>query len=113
MEYFVTGASGFIGRRLVKKLLSRRGAVVHFLIRQSSQDKVAELLAYWGVDEKRAKPVFGDLVQPRLGLTKAALKQLGGIDHFFHLAAVYDLGADARCRSTSKARATRWSPPTR
>ena len=95
MEYFVTGASGFIGRRLVKKLLSRRGAVVHFLIRQSSQEKVAELLAYWGVDEKRAKPVFGDLVQPRLGLTKAALKQLGGIDHFFHLAAVYDLGADA------------------
>ncbi len=95
MEYFVTGASGFIGKRLVKKLLSRRGAVVHFLIRPSSQDKVAELLAYWGVDEKRARPVYGDLVQPRLGLTKAALKQLGGIDHFFHLAAVYDLGADA------------------
>jgi NAD(P)-dependent dehydrogenase (short-subunit alcohol dehydrogenase family) len=95
MEYFVTGASGFIGRRLVKKLLSRRGAVVHFLIRPSSQDKVAELLDYWGVDEKRAKPVVGDLVQPRLGLTKTALKQLGRIDHFFHLAAVYDLGADA------------------
>ena len=95
MEYFVTGASGFIGKRLVKKLLSRRGAAVHFLIRPSSQDKVAELLAYWGVDEKRARPVYGDLVQPRLGLTKAALKQLGGIDHFFHLAAVYDLGADA------------------
>ena len=95
MEYFVTGASGFIGKRLVKKLLARRGAVVHFLIRPSSQDKVAELLAYWGVDEKRARPVHGDLVQPRLGLTKAALKQLGKIDHFFHLAAVYDLGADA------------------
>jgi NAD(P)-dependent dehydrogenase (short-subunit alcohol dehydrogenase family) len=95
MEYFVTGASGFIGKRLVKKLLARRGAVVHFLIRPSSQDKVAELLAYWGVDEKRARPVYGDLVQPRLGLTKAALKQLGKIDHFFHLAAVYDLGADA------------------
>jgi NAD(P)-dependent dehydrogenase (short-subunit alcohol dehydrogenase family) len=95
MEYFVTGASGFIGKRLVKRLLARRGAVVHFLIRPSSQDKVAELLDYWGVDQKRARPVAGDLVQPRLGLTKAALKQLAGIDHFFHLAAVYDLGADA------------------
>jgi NAD(P)-dependent dehydrogenase (short-subunit alcohol dehydrogenase family) len=95
MEYFVTGASGFIGKRLVRKLLARRGAVVHFLIRQSSQDKVAELLDYWGVDEKRARPVFGDLAQPRLGLTKAALKALGRIDHVFHLAAIYDLSADA------------------
>jgi len=95
MEYFITGASGFIGKRLVRKLLARRGAVVHFLIRQSSQDKVAELLDYWGVDQKRARPIYGDLTQPRLGLTKAALKELGKIDHFFHLAAVYDLGADA------------------
>src|SRR5512147_1972094 len=95
MEYFVTGASGFIGKRLVKKLLARRGAVVHFLIRQSSQDKVAELLDYWGVDQKRARPVYGDLAQPRLGLAKTALKQIGQIDHFFHLAAIYDLGADA------------------
>ena len=95
MEYFVTGASGFIGKRLVKKLLARRGAVVHFLIRPSSQDKVAELLAYWGVDEKRARPVFGDLAQPKLGLSKTALKELAGVDHFFHLAAIYDLGADA------------------
>jgi NAD(P)-dependent dehydrogenase (short-subunit alcohol dehydrogenase family) len=95
MQYFVTGASGFIGKRLVKTLLARRGAVVHFLIRPSSQDKVAELLDYWGVDEKRARPVHGDLAQPRLGLTRAALKDLGKVDHFFHLAAIYDLGADA------------------
>jgi NAD(P)-dependent dehydrogenase (short-subunit alcohol dehydrogenase family) len=95
MQYFVTGASGFIGRRLVARLLARRGAVVFFLIRPSSRDKVAELLDYWGVDEKRARPVYGDLAQPKLGLAKAALKELGAIDHFFHLAAIYDLGAHA------------------
>ena len=33
MQYFVTGATGFIGKRLVKTLLARRGAKVHFLVR--------------------------------------------------------------------------------
>ena len=36
MQYFVTGATGFIGKRLVEKLLERKGAVVHFLIRQDT-----------------------------------------------------------------------------
>ncbi len=107
MEYFVTGASGFIGKRLVKKLLARRGATVHFLIRQASQGKVAELLDYWGVDEKRARPVHGDLAQPKLGLTKAALKELGKVDHFFHLAAIYDLGADAESQIAVNIEGTR------
>ena len=36
MHYFVTGATGFIGKRLVGKLLERKGAVVHFLVREKS-----------------------------------------------------------------------------
>ena len=44
MQYFVTGATGFIGRRLVKTLLARRGAVVYFLLRPESEGKVPELL---------------------------------------------------------------------
>ena len=96
MTYFVTGATGFIGKRLVKKLLARRNAVVYFLIRQESRDKVPELLDYWDADEARAVPIVGDLVKPLLGISKADRKKLTGkIEHFFHLAAVYDLKADA------------------
>ena len=37
MQYFVAGATGFIGKRLVKKLLARKGTIVHFLIRKESE----------------------------------------------------------------------------
>ena len=108
MEYFVTGATGFIGKRLVKKLLARRGSTVHFLVREESRDKVASLLAAWGVSEARAKPVYGDLGKPMLGVGKAAIKELTGrIDHFFHLAAVYDLKADADSQIVANIQGTR------
>ena len=95
MQYFVTGATGFIGKRLVKKLLDRKGSVVHFLIRQASEGKVAGLREYWGVSAARAVPVFGDLTSKKLGVSAEAIKSLmGKIDHFHHLAAVYDLEAD-------------------
>ncbi|MGV3728229.1 SDR family oxidoreductase [Hydrogenophaga sp.] len=96
MHYFVTGATGFIGKRLVAKLLQRKGAVVHFLIRQESEGKVAGLREYWGVGAARAVPVFGDLTSKKLGVSADDVKALKGqIDHFYHLAAVYDLEADA------------------
>jgi NAD(P)-dependent dehydrogenase (short-subunit alcohol dehydrogenase family) len=108
MSYFVTGASGFIGKRLVKKLLARRGAVVHFLMRPESRDKVPELLEYWGVDEKRAIPVYGDLAKPLLGLPKAEVKKLAGqVKHFFHLAAIYDLKADAESQTVANIEGTK------
>jgi NAD(P)-dependent dehydrogenase (short-subunit alcohol dehydrogenase family) len=95
MHYFVTGATGFIGKRLVKTLLARRGAVVHFLVRPGSEGKLAALYEDWGVTKARAVPVTGDLTSKKLGVSADVLKSLKGtIDHVYHLAAVYDLSAD-------------------
>jgi len=96
MDYFVTGATGFIGKRLVKKLLARPDSTVHFLTRASDPERLEALYAFWGVDRNRAIPVVGDLKEKQLGVARAEQKKLKGrIDHFFHLAALYDLAASA------------------
>ncbi len=96
MQYFVTGATGFIGKRLVKKLLERKGSVVHVLIRKDSEGKVKALREFCAASAARLVPVFGDLTSKKLGVSAEAVKQLKGkVDHVYHLAAIYDLGADA------------------
>ena len=96
MHYFVTGATGFIGKRLVKKLLSKKENTVYFLVRKQSLDKVAALLKYWDVSKTRAIAIGGDLRDPLLGVASDDVKRLTkNIQHFFHFAAVYDLTADA------------------
>ncbi|MBT9493635.1 MAG: SDR family oxidoreductase [Paucibacter sp.] len=111
MQYFVTGATGFIGKRLVKKLLARRGSTVHFLLREESRDKLPELLEFWGLAKStkaRALPVFGDLTGKKLGVSAADLKALKGqIDHVYHLAAVYDLKADEASQMAANVDGTR------
>ena len=108
MHYFVTGATGFIGKRLVKTLLDRRGTTVHFLVRRESERKVPALLAYWGVGGARAVPVYGDLTAKRLGVSTDDVKALKGqVTHMYHLAAVYDLSADAESQVKANIDGTR------
>jgi NAD(P)-dependent dehydrogenase (short-subunit alcohol dehydrogenase family) len=100
MSYFVTGGTGFIGRHLIECLLEREdGGDIHVLVRESSADKFEQLREGWGGPE-RVKGVFGDLTQPQLGLDDAAREQLQGVDHFFHLAAIYDITADETQNAT-------------
>ena len=98
MTYFVTGATGFIGRHLVSNLLKRKGDV-HVLVRKQSQGKLKELVERMGWDAKRVIAVTGDLSKPKLGVSAAQMKSLQGkIKHVFHLAAVYDLAASAEAQ---------------
>lgn len=94
MSYFVTGATGFIGRYLMQNLVKREGTI-YVLVREQSLDKLPKLREELGVDESRVVGIAGDLTQPGLGISDEDIAKLkGSIQHFFHLAAIYDLSAD-------------------
>ncbi|GAB2655011.1 SDR family oxidoreductase [Arenimonas aestuarii] len=107
MSYFVTGATGFIGRYLVSNLLKRKGTI-HVLVRKGSEKKLEAIATSMGWDRKRIVMVTGDLSKPRLGLAPAKVKALSGkVKHFFHLAAIYDLSADAASQQVANIDGTR------
>jgi thioester reductase-like protein len=92
LSYFVTGATGFIGRFLVERLLARHGDV-HVLVRPGSEDKLRRISERW-TRRDRVKPVSGDLGQDGLGIAQEWIDEhRGAIDHVFHLAAIYDMTA--------------------
>jgi NAD(P)-dependent dehydrogenase (short-subunit alcohol dehydrogenase family) len=107
MNYFVTGATGFIGRNLVARLLQREGTI-YALVRAGSRGRLEELRTAWGADGARVVPIAGDLAQPGLGVSEEDLLTLrGGVDHFFHLAAIYDMAAGAEAQEVANVEGTR------
>ena len=106
MSYFVTGATGFIGRNLVEQLLEREGTI-YVLVREGSRGRLEELRNRWGADEDRIVPVVGDLSQEHLGCGDQISELKGKVDHFFHLAAIYDMTADAESQRVANVEGTR------
>ena len=101
MDYFVTGATGFIGRHLVEELLKREGTI-YALVREGSRGKLESLAQRLDAGD-RIVPVPGDLSQPALGVEGFSEK----IDHLFHLAAIYDMAADDESMRKSNVDGTR------
>ena len=89
MTYFVTGATGFIGRHLVERLLEREGDI-YVLVREGSADK----LERW----RGQRAGQAGVRRPRRSRSSASTtppaSSSPGVDHFFHLAAIYDITAD-------------------
>ncbi|GAA2258439.1 non-ribosomal peptide synthetase [Streptomyces amakusaensis] len=76
----LTGATGFLGRHLLDRLLARTDARIHCLVRQGSIDRLPVT--------DRVIPVPGDLSAPGLGLSTEDHNTLRAVDAIYHNAAV-------------------------
>jgi NAD(P)-dependent dehydrogenase (short-subunit alcohol dehydrogenase family)/thioester reductase-like protein len=77
----------------VEELLDHREGAIFVLVRQGSLTRMQSMIEGWGTD--RVVPVVGDLGADGLGVPrKWVTAHRGQIEHFFHLAAIYDMTAD-------------------
>ncbi|MFF8955464.1 amino acid adenylation domain-containing protein [Streptomyces sp. NPDC014894] len=94
----LTGATGFLGRHLLDRLLARTDARIHCLVRRSSIDRLPVA--------DRVIPVPGDLSAPGLGLSAADHDTLTTVDAIYHNAAVPHFAAPYSALKTAHVDAT-------
>jgi thioester reductase-like protein len=90
--HFVTGFPGFIGRRLVARLLERDASARVVVLVEGRMLETARRCAQQTPGGDRIEVLAGDITDRRLGLDEATYdriaRQVGAV---FHLAAIYDL----------------------
>ncbi|MGZ8766184.1 MAG: SDR family oxidoreductase [Acidimicrobiia bacterium] len=106
MRAVITGATGFIGRNLLALLLERDEQVLA-VVRPGSVERLRAIGRRRGVDDDRLVPIEGDLGSPRLGVRDTDLERIVGAERYFHVAAVYDLTADATTTRAANVAGTR------
>ena len=121
MAYFVTGATGFIGRNLVERLLGATATSTCSCAtaRTSGSTRSWTAGAASSATPRACEPECttspATCVKPRLGVSDELVAELdGNIDHFFHLAALYDMTAPDEANRRAQRRAapvTRSSSP--
>ncbi|MXP23059.1 SDR family oxidoreductase [Gordonia sp. HNM0687] len=101
--YFITGGSGFIGRRIIERLrVVEPDATILVLVRENTLPRFSRYLAS-APELDQITPVVGNLTAPGLGLGAADLPD---IDHVIHLAAIYDMTADADAQHAANVEGT-------
>ncbi len=96
MAYFVTGATGLLGRTLLRALLDHRDGEIFVLLPPDGQEGLEALLAAWD-PRHRVTAVPGDLAEAALGVDRDWVREHDGrITHFFHLAKVAAPVGEAR-----------------
>jgi len=92
--YFVTGASGFIGKHLLDAL-TQRGEKIHCLVYPPSIADFHDLIEErWPHAKDQFVVLPGDISKPLCGLSPSQVEELRPtIVHMFHLAALYDMTA--------------------
>jgi NAD(P)-dependent dehydrogenase (short-subunit alcohol dehydrogenase family) len=104
--YFVTGATGFIGRFTLERLLQRKGTI-HLLVRPQSVNRMERILRRLDADPDRVAIIEGDITKELCGLDEEQIGALYGVKNFIHLGAVYDIRADAKTNHEFNVRGTR------
>jgi thioester reductase-like protein/short-subunit dehydrogenase len=89
MRYVVTGGTGFIGGRVIARLVDTQpDAQVWVVVRRQSLGRFERRSVDW---DERVKPLVADLTA--FALSDETIAELGEIDHVVHCAAIYDITA--------------------
>lgn len=113
-QIFLTGATGFLGARLLHEILTFEDAVVHCLVRAENESagisRLKQALAKHGLSDalsasalKRVKVICGALEERQFGLSDATFSTLSAtIDTVYHCAArVNNLASYQELRSVN------------
>jgi len=103
MRYVVTGGTGFIGGRVISRILDTQPeAQVWALVRRASLARFERRSVHW---DERVKPLVADLTE--LDLAEETIAELGDIDHVVHCAAIYDITAGEAEQQAANVEGTR------